>query len=210
MVGQLSVLNGSVVNNAIFPFKETVKIDSVTWKWNNGGRSYFFLLYTSVDGQNWAEIEITGNASKVAIENTWDEDGGQDGPGVTCYASVPAGLADNDDVNPITFTFNQTADAKYFKIVMFGNDAESGDLGVRHQWFSFNSMKFEGVVASAEAAAPVAAAVDTPADVPAAVAAPAPAPAAVRTGDAGIITLAFGMIIAAASVVIFRKKVTGK
>lgn len=207
MVGQLSNLNGSMVNNAIFPFKETVKLDSVTWKWNNGGRSYFFLFYTSTDNQNWTEVEITGNASKVAIENTYDEDGNQDGPGVECYASVPAGIADDDDVLPITFSFKQTAEAKYFKIVMFGSDGETGDLGVRHQWFSFNSMKFEGVVATAEEATPESPAADdpAPADVPAAAEdapPPAPAPAAPQTGDGAMVFIvliaAFGAAYAAA------------
>jgi hypothetical protein len=206
MVGQLSILNGSAVNNAVFPFKETVKIDSVTWKWNNGGRSYFFLLYTSMDNQNWTEVEITGNASKIKIENTYDADGNQEGPGVECYASVPAGLADNDDVKPITFTFKQTDDAKYFKIVMFGNDAESGDLGVRHQWFSFNSMKFEGSVVVAEAAPPAdSAAAEEAAPAAPPVAAPS-VPAAPKTGDAGIIALFIITAAAAAGAVAFKKK----
>ena len=115
--GTLTFLdNGTAINNAVFPFKETVKIDSMTCKFNNGGRQYFFTFYTSMDKTNWTEVTITGNAKKVKVENTWDKDGATDGPGVECYASTPAGLADNDDVNPITFTFAQTAEAKYFKI----------------------------------------------------------------------------------------------
>ncbi|MCL1857939.1 MAG: hypothetical protein FWF92_01725 [Oscillospiraceae bacterium] len=211
MEGEVSILNGSAVNNAVFPFKETVRIDSVTWKWNNGGRQYFFLLYTSMDGQNWTEIEITGNAVKTAVENTYDETGDLDGPGVECYVSTPAGSTDDDDVNPITFTFNQTPDAKYFKIVMFGNDGESGDMAVSHPWVSFNSLVFEGVIATEESAGP--AAVDTPAaDVPAPAPAdntPAPAPAP-PSGDTGTIILICVLIIAAAGVVILRKKIAVK
>ena len=214
--GQLSELNGSAINNAVFPFKETVRIDSVTWKWNNGGRQYFLLFYTSMDNVNWTEVEITGNASKVKVENTYDPDGGLDGPAVECYATVPAGLADNDDVNPITFTFKQTPDAKYFKIVMFGNDGESGDLAVSHPWVSFNNMKFEGEIAPA-AVEEAPAAVDeaasgggeaADAEVAPVVVAVAPAPVAPRVGDTSIIILAGIML--ASGVVIYRRKIAVK
>lgn len=214
--GQPSFVNGSAVNYAVFPFKETVKIDSVTWKWNNGVRQYFFILYTSIDCQNWTEIEITGNARKVNIENTWDEDGSTDGPGVECYASNPAGIADNDDIIPITFTFNQTPEAKYFRIAMFGNDGGSEDLAVTNAWFSFNSMAFEGVVVVDEPAAPAEVeddAVTTP-DI-GEIAAPQPEPAPVvpsapKVGDSGIIILAAVMMMAAVGIVIFKKKIAVK
>ena len=212
--GQLSFLNGSAINNAVFPFKETVRIDSVTWKWNNGGRQYFLLLYTSMDGQNWTEIEITGNAKKVTVANTYDTTGGLGGPSVECYATTPAGIADDDDVNPITFTFKQTVPAKYFKIVMFGNDGESGDLAVSHPWVSFNNMKFEGSVYVEEVAAPVEApavtAVETPAPVVAApvVAAPAANAAAPRTSDTSVIIFIVlaAISLVGASIVVFKRR----
>jgi len=214
--GQLSFINGSAVNNAVFPFKETVRIDSVTWKWNNGVRQYFFVLYTSMDGQNWTEVEITNNAKKVTIENTWDENSSTDGPPVQCWASVPAGINDEtDDINPITFTFKQTPDAKYFKIAAYGNDQGNDDLAVHSPWFSFNNMVFEGIIAPPAEVAPAAVeeaapavdntpAPEAPAPAPAVVA--PPAPAAPKTGDSAVI---FAILTALTGVCVITKR-TGK
>lgn len=207
--GQLTFENGTAINNAVFPFKETVRIDSLTWKWNNGGRQYFMKVFTSMDNANWTEAAITGNASKVTVDITYNEVGELEGPAVECYATVPAGInEDTSDINPITFTLAQTPDAKYLKLVFYGNDGESGLLEVSHPWVSFNNMVIEGIVAPAPVEA-VETSVDVPeappAEQPVVAAAPAAVTSAPQTGDADIIVFSLlGFVSFAAYTVAMR------
>jgi hypothetical protein len=205
-----SIVNGSAVNFVVFPFKETVKFDSVSLKWNSGVRSYFLIFYTSMDGQNWTEVEITGNASKVTAAVTYSDFGDASGPAVECWKTVPTDFENNDEANPniLNLTFKQTAEAKYFRMALYGND--NNNLGadeVSHAWVSFGSLQFNGeVVVPAAATEP-----DAPEAAPAAVnepAAPAPAQTAAapapRTADP-IVLIALGSLISAAVIIKKRK-----
>jgi len=217
--GEQVFINGSATNSLVFPFKETVNLDSVTWKFNNGTRQYFFLVYTSMDGTNWTEIDLaSANARRGKCGVTYDDSGNLDGPAVdNVWISTPAGSGDDNDVLLITFKFAPSGPAKYLKFTFFGNDGGQGVEEVTHPWISFNNLIIEGSVVVAEApvveapaaevAAPVAA--EAPAVVEAApvvVATPAPVVTAPRIGDASIIIFAGVMIIAAAGVVIFKRK----
>jgi hypothetical protein len=211
VTGEQSIENGSRVNNVYIPFKETVKLDSISWKQNNAVRRYFFNFYTSVDGVNWMPRVINDGAVKVTTENSWDENEELDGPPIECYYAGPYGEADNGDINPVTFKLAQTGEAKYLKLALYGNDAGNGEDVIGNMWFSFNSFEVTGEAVVEEAAAPEVVD-DTPADVPASAAdntpAPAPAPAAPapRVGDNGIIIFVCVMMTAAVCVVISRKK----
>ena len=208
------VINGSVTTSVVFPFKETVNLEQITWKWNNGTRQYFFFAYTSTDGVNWTEIGFTSaNIRKGTALTTYDEFGSADGPAVeNIWVSHAAGNADSDnDVLPITFAFEPSGPANYLKFTFYGNDNGADSFEIAQPWISFNNLIIEGTVAAADAPAAAviedtgAAAAD--ADVPAA----APAVVAertVRTGDAGMIALIALMAIAALSIVVLRRKIS--
>ena len=198
--------SGSAVNNAVFPFAETVRVNSVTLRWNNGLRQFFVRFYTSMDGVNWTEAAITNNAQRVTVSQTWDATGATAGPAAEVFATTPAGLRADGTPDDITFTLQETPAARYFKIQGFGNDNATGDLAVVHQWFSFNNLIFEGSVyvpppppvTGAEEAAPAA---DAGAPAPQ-VAAPATAP---RTFDP-ITLAALGALAAGTGAVIVNAK----
>lgn len=205
--GQLTFVNGGAVNNIVFPLKETAKIDSVTWKFNNGVRQYFLVFYTSMDGANWTEVNITENAKKVSVGVTYDEGGTLAGPSVECYATTPAGTADNDDILPITFKFAQTAEANYLRVAFYGNDGGSGNLDVSNPWASFNSLKIEGSAAVQEAAVePAAPAQVQQTEAAPVAAAPVAAVTAPKTSDTGIMIFAAAALIGIIGSAVVAKK----
>jgi len=212
MEGDIVFINGSATTSVTIPFKETVNLESVTWKWNNGTRQYFFFAYISMDGANWTEIDFnSSNIRRGTCDVTYDEDGDLSGPAVSnIWISSAAGSGADDDVLPITFTFAPSGATNYLKFIFYGNDGGQELNEVTHPWISFNSLKITGAVAAADAPA---AAEETPAagggDAPEAPAVPAPAPAtsppAASTGDAGMAAL-IALFAAAACAVVLRKK----
>ena len=209
-------INGSATNSVIFPFTETVVLDKINLKWNNGTRQYFFFAYTSTDGQNWTEINFTGdNIRRGTCAVTYDDYGDLAGPAVeNVWISHPAGEEGNEQVAIITFTFAPADPTNYLKLTFYGNDGGQGINEVTHPWISFNSLSFEGSVAAAEAPAEAdtGAGGGDPADIPAPapeVAAP-PAPAAVPaaappTADP-VSLIILGSVISAAGLVIAKKR----
>lgn len=204
MEGEPTILpSGSSVNNAIFPFVETVQVSSVSLRWNNGGRRFFVRFYTSMDGQNWTEATITDNAERVTVTQTYDAFGDTGGPAAEVFATIPAGVG-ADDPEVITFALQQTPAARFFKIQGYGSDGESGELTVSHAWFSFNNLRFEGNIFEEPATeAPAETTVEAAPAAPApAVIAPTPAP---RTADP-ITLIAIGAVISAAGIIAAKKK----
>ncbi|MCL2157865.1 MAG: hypothetical protein FWH48_00485 [Oscillospiraceae bacterium] len=213
VTGEQSIENGARVSNAYFPFVETVKIDSISWKQNNAVRVYFFNFYTSMDGVNWVPVAIEEGAVKVTTDNSWDEYEELDGPPIECYAAGPYGEADDGDINPVTFKTAQTSEAKYLKVALYGNDGGNGDNAIANMWFSFNSFEVTGEVVVAEVAVEdVAEVVEVDvgaadADIaPPPPAAPASDAGAVKTGNDGMIALFATLAIAAMGMAIFKKK----
>jgi len=211
--GEQVFINGSATTSVIFPFKETVNLESITWKWNNGTRQYFFFAYISMDGENWTEIDFnSSNIRRGNCDVTYDEDGDLSGPAISnIWISSPAGSGADDDVLPITFTFAPSGATNYLKFLFYGNDGGQEVDEVTHPWISFNSLKITGTAAAAEAPAAVEEAPAGGGDAPEAPAVPAPAPApapapSAPTGDAGITALIALFAIAAAGMVVLRKK----
>lgn len=174
--GQVFV-NGSATTSMVFPLKETANIDSFSLKFNNATRQFFFNVYTSTDGKNWTEATVSSGATKVTLDNSYDEAGATAGPGgIVCNATIPAGEAADKDINIITLGIAGSPEASYLKITAYGNDGGTGTATVSNPWWSFNNFKIEGsivvpvieeVVVPVETAAPAETA-------PAATTAPAP------------------------------------
>jgi hypothetical protein len=102
--GEQIIINGSATNSVTFPFVETVILDKINLKWNNGTRQYFFLAYTSMDGTNWTEIDFTGaNMRRGTVAVTYDDFGDLAGPAVeNVWISAAAGEEGVEQVAPIT------------------------------------------------------------------------------------------------------------
>ena len=206
--GEPVLINGSGSVSVTVTFTDTVNVEKFNLKFINPVRQYFLIPYVSMDGQNWTEAPLSGNASKGTVESTYGAFGLGDGPAVESYITVPAGNDADGDINVLTLTLAAPATAKYFKITFFGNDNATGDLAVGNQWISFNSLTFEGSIYEepVQAATPVVAAVETPA----VVAAPAPAPVAPvtapQTSDTTVIMFIIAVIFSFAGVVIFKRK----
>ena len=204
--GPLFDSEGRAYVNVIFPFKETVNLESVTWKWNNGTRQYFFFVYASADGENWTEVELT-NAGRVTAAATFDDSGSAGGSAIdNIWMSPPSGNGDDGDVLPITFGLSASDPVNYIKFAFYGNDGGQGVEEVTHQWVSFNSFSVTGSIAAAEEpVAPVEESAAAPADIPEpapGAAAPAPAPV---TGDP-ITLIALGSVISIAGAIIIKRK----
>jgi len=215
--GEQVFINGSATNSVIFPFKETVNLESITWKWNNGTRQYFFFAYISTDGENWTEIDFnSSNIRRGTCEITYDDYGDLAGPAVeNIWISNPAGSGADDDVLPITFTFAPAGATNYLKFVFYGNDGGQEANEVTHPWISFNSLAITGSVASADTPANDEPAADDGASAGAgdggaggdagagAAGGRTPSP---RTSDAGLTALIVLVAISATGIVILRKK----
>jgi hypothetical protein len=161
--GSPSIVNGGRVIYAYFPFTETVRIDSLSWRWNNPDRRYFMRVYTSMDGENWTEATITGNAQRVTLPATYCPEGLQPaagqgvagGPSVEVYSTAPAGRDPNNsnnqtNINVLTLPLQRTIAANYLRLAFYGNDNGSGVAEIRQQWISFNNMEIRGAVAPVE------------------------------------------------------------
>jgi LPXTG-motif cell wall-anchored protein len=145
----VTLIDGRASVNPVFPFKNAVKLESFTLKFNNGTRQYFFIPYVSMDGKTWTEVPVSGAAKKVTISTTYGATGALDGPGIDCYATTPAGSAANNDINVITIKLDKPTEAKYLKLTFFGNDGGKDQLAVAHEWVSFNSFTAEGTPVTA-------------------------------------------------------------
>jgi|GEM_PF-2135765 hypothetical protein len=201
------IVDGNATSSVVFPLKETANIDSVSMKFNNSERQFFCNIYVSVDGQNWTLVDITSGANKTTLANAYDETGGTAGPGgINCFATIPAGRSDINDINIITLGFAGSPEAKYIKITAYGSDGGSGDATtVSNAWWSFNNFSVEGNVAAIveEAAAVEAPAAQTlPAEIAPVVVGTVTAP---QTSDAGIMFAIIGLVCLA-GVVTFAKK----
>jgi LPXTG-motif cell wall-anchored protein len=209
--GAPSIKDGIMLNSLLFPFKETVNIEQITLQWNNGLRQYFLNAYTSIDGQNWDAVEFTANATKTTLPATYGETAALDGPSVDCWATTPSGIADNQDISPITFTV-KTENAKYLKFDFYGNDGASGLSEIQNAWVSFNHLVIDGSVVLPEViveetdntpaiSTPAPQAPSTGTDAPQTVTAP-------QTGDMSLFILAAVCLSAAAAIVLLKKKRT--
>ena len=191
-VGAPVLVNGSGTNSVVVPFKQTVDVSSFNIRFINGGRQYFFVAYASMDGNDWTEINVTGNAKKGTVDPTCGEGGFETGPAADVYVTTPAGSDDEYGTALLNLGFAAPVTANYIKITFYGNDSETGDLVVGNQWVSFNSLSFEGEITpeapavEVEEAAATVVVVDAPAVV---VEAPAvaPAPVAPQTGNTSIV-----------------------
>lgn len=202
--GALVFVNGSATSSVVFPLKETATVDSISLKFNNGERQFFLTIYTSIDGQNWTEVDVSSGANKVTLDNSFDESGAANGPGgINCYATVPAGSASDGDINIITLGIANSPETKYVKMTLYGNDGASGTSTVSNQWWSFNSLKIEGDIAVAEV---VEVAAETAAEVTSTPVQTAPSVTAPQTSDAGMYIFIMLSILCLAGVITFAKK----
>ena len=144
-------VNGSATSSVVFPLKDTANINSVSMKFNNSERQFFCNFYVSADGQNWTLVDISSGAVKTTLANSYDEAGTNAGPGgINCYATIPAGRSDINDINIITLGFAGAPEANYIKLTAYGNDGGSGDATtVSNVWWSFNSFSVDGEIAVA-------------------------------------------------------------
>lgn len=202
--GAVVFVNGSATSNVVFPLKEAATLDSLSLKFNNGERQFFFNVYTSMDGTNWNEISISSGAKKVTLDNSYDENGETNGPGgIQCYASVPAGIADNNDIAIATFKFADSAETKYVKMTLYGNDGASGTNTIGNPWWSFNSLKIEGDIVTARVEEVVEATVDP---VPAGTPVQTTVVKAPQTNDLGTYIFIGLTIICGTGIIMIRKK----
>jgi len=220
-------MDGASVVHFIIPFAETVNLDTVSFRTNDGNRRHFLRAFTSTDGTNWTEIGFSQNADLVNLDSSYNPLGGTDGPAVdNVWATIAVGQP--DDVNLLTMTFAQsdaTSGVNFLRLTGFGNDGASGTNVPSNPWFTFNSLSVTGSVAAAEAppAPPVVetppAVVETETPAPAADPAPAPAPTpppptpattattpSPRTNDALFLAIALTVLAAAGFVFIKRRK----
>jgi len=204
--GEPVMINGSATMSVTVPFTQTVNVESFNIRFINAARQYFFLVYASMDGTNWTEVNVTGNASRGTVDPTSGENGLGSGPAAELNISVPAGNDDDGGINTVNFGLAAPVTANYIRITFYGNDNATGDLEVGNQWISFNNLSFEGSVYVAPAEPEpeeLGVGGGDPTDIPApAQAAPAPAPS---TADP-ITLIVLGSFISAAGVVIAKKR----
>ena len=200
-------VDGNATSSIVFPLVDTANINSVSMKFNNSERQFFCNLYVSVDGQNWTLVDITSGANKTTLVNAYDEAGGTAGPGgIDCYATIPAGRSDINDINIITLGLAGAPEAKYIKITAYGSDGGSGDATtVSNAWWSFNNFTVDGEVAAVvEEVAAVADVAETrPAVIDTQVVTTVTAP---QTNDAVAIFAVIGLVCLAGIVVVAKKQ----
>lgn len=154
------VLTDGVSNFSVyFPLKQASSLNKITLKFPVGARRYFFRLFTSADGTSWNEAVIRSGADKITVTKTYGTGHEVDGPGVECYASVPAGVnAQTGDANLTIFSLDKVENVKYIKFTFYGNDAGSNfENVVANRWVSFNNLIFENVEETESTSSPTAA-----------------------------------------------------
>jgi len=200
--GEQVIINGSATNSVTFPFVETVVLDRVTWKWNNGMRQFFFFVYTSMDGENWTEIDIiSDNVRRGSTPMTFDDFGDLGGPAVeNVNISAAPGTEDDDEPLPITFVFAPGNVANYIRFTFFGSDGGQEVDEVNHPWISFNSLSFEGSIYIPTEDEPAPEITDEETPIVPVVTTPAP-----QTADP-ITLIALGSLVSAAGILITKKR----
>jgi hypothetical protein len=210
--GEPVMVDGSATMSVTIPFTQTVNVESFNIRFINAARQYFFLVYSSMDGATWTDVNVASNGAKGIVDPTSGPFGPGDGPAKELFVTVPAGNDDDGGINTLNFAFAAPVTANFIKITFYGNDNATGDLAVGNQWLSFNNLSFEGSIYVPEEApveSDLGAGGGDPVDIPAPVVSNAPAApagsAAPPTADP-ISLIVLGSIISAAGLAIVKRR----
>ena len=215
--GAPTIIDGSATTNPVYPFRETVSIQRVSFRPNNGERLFFFKLFVSADGSTWTEItEATGDITRTNLTNSWGPAGQLDGPPVQgVFVTNNVGNNARNHGNVVTINFAPTAPVRYLRFQFYGNSAgtlSTDTIAPAGQWSGIRNLVVEGSVAAAAAPPPPPPPQAQGTAAPP-IAAPGPgttaASPAPQTSDAAIVYAALALAAVTALFLTVKKKRSG-